>query len=273
LLICCILLVLNGCGLSPMEKQAEAAKDLGMPVEKMLPKSGIVLRLIPAGKFVMGSPAREAGRRLTEVQHRVYFRKPFYMGKYEITQGQWRKVMNSNPSRFKEVGDNAPVENVSWYGCQEFISRLCRLEGLQTGSLRLPTEAEWEYACRAGTRTAFSYGNHLDSNMANCNGNYPYGHGPYRERTMPVGSFAPNAWGLYDMHGNVWEWCADWYGPYEADDALNPRGPSTGVHRVGRGGSYCASPNCCRSAYRSEYYEPGDAENGDGFRLVLPASQ
>jgi formylglycine-generating enzyme required for sulfatase activity len=252
-----------------------AARKLGIPLEKTLAKSGIALRLIPAGSFLMGSPASEIQRTDNEVQHTVRISKPFYMGKYEVTQGQWQKVMGNNPSHFKNVGESAPVKQVSWNDCHTFMAELCKLEGLPAGSVRLPTEAEWEYACRAGTQTAFCYADDLDSSMANFDGNYPYGNGSkekYRERTMSVGSFQPNAWGLYDMHGNVWEWCQDWYGPYGTDDAVDPRGSNLGLVRVLRGGGWYVSAWRCRSANR-DYGNPDYAHIHFGFRLVLFACQ
>jgi formylglycine-generating enzyme required for sulfatase activity len=162
--------------------------------------------LIPAGKFMMGSPKSEAGRSDSEdTQHGVTIAAPFYLGKYEVTQGEWKAVMGSNPSMFKG-DDRLPVEGVSWDDCQEFITRLnAKKDGYV---YRLPSEAEWEYACRAGTATAFSFGETITAEQVNYDGNYPYGNAPkgeYRGKTTRVGSFPPNAWGLYDMHGNVWE--------------------------------------------------------------------
>ena len=256
--------------------QQETAAQLRIPVEKTLPKSGIVLRLIPAGEFVMGSPTSEVGRSEHEVQHAVKISKPFYMGKYEVTQGQWQKVMGNNPAEFKKVGENGPVDQVSWHACTNFMAKLAVLEGLSAGSLRLPTEAQWEYACRAGTQTAFCYGNDLDRSMANISGVWSGRKGVGQEEyffkgTLPVGSFKPNAWGLHDMHGNVWEWCHDWYGPYDTDDAVDPRGAKSGSNRVLRGGSWLIFAYVCRSAFRYDYY-PNFAYDF-GFRLSLPAGQ
>ena len=192
--------------------------------------------LIQPGTFMMGSPEDEVGRFDDEALHQVTITKPFYMQTTPVTQGQWEALMGNNPSYFK--GDDLPVECVSWDDCQEFIQRLSQSGD---GIYRLPTEAEWEYACRAGTSTPFVIGNgrDLDSTQANFDGNYPYGAGRkglYREQTTPVKSFAPNAWGLYDMHGNVWEWCQDWYGDYLIGAVSDPQGPSSGVFRVHRGG-------------------------------------
>ena len=175
--------------------------------------------------------------------------------------------MGENPSYFK--GAQNPVECVSWEDCQKFIA--C-LNDRGEGVYRLPTEAEWEYACRAGTTTPFgiSNGRDLDSQQANFDGNYPYGKsvkGEYREQTTLVKSFAPNAWGLYDMHGNVWEWCQDWYGDYLIGAVSDPQGEDLGECRVLRGGSWLSYARFCRSALR--YGSPPEFRNGYiGFRLV-----
>ncbi len=166
----------------------------------------------PPGTFLMGSPPSEPQRWDDEQQHRVTLSKGFWLGVTPVTQAQWQAVMGSNPSHFQ--GDDRPVEEVSWDDCQEFCKRLAERDGQR---YRLPTEAEWEYACRAGTTTPFHFGATLSTEQANYDGNYTYGEGKkgkYREETTPVGSFPANAWGLHDMHGNVWEWCQDWYGPY-----------------------------------------------------------
>lgn len=231
------------------------ALDLGSGVK-------LELVLIPAGEFLMGSPDLEADRLSQEgPQHRVKISKPFYMGKYEVTQAQWQAVMGSNPSSFK--GDsNLPVESVSWEDCQEF----CRKLSQKTGQpIRLPTEAEWEYACRAGTTTPFSFGNTIATSQANYDGRASYGSGSkgeYRERTTRVGSFAPNAWGLFDMHGNVWEWCQDCYGSYPLGTVTDPSGDSArSPFRVLRGGSWLNHPRHCRSAYCHCYSSSGRGNN------------
>jgi len=214
---------------------------------------------IPAGTFRMGSPASE---------HEVRITKGFWMGKYEVTQEQWQGVMGSNPSRFTGNG-RLPVERVSWNDVQGFIGKL------RGPGYRLPTEAEWEYACRAGTTTPFNTGNCLSTSQANYNGNYPYSgcsRGEYRQKTTQVGSFAANAWGLYDMHGNVWEWCSDWYGEnyYASSPRDDPRGPSSGTARVLRGGSWSHFAQSCRSAYRYRY-TPDARRYSYGFRLTRTA--
>ncbi|MDR1534859.1 MAG: formylglycine-generating enzyme family protein [Planctomycetota bacterium] len=222
--------------------------------------------LIRAGTFTMGSPASEGGRGNDEIQHRVTLTKPFYLGIYEVTQKQWQAVMGTNPSRFK--GDRRPVENVSWNDANEFCKKLL---DLTSRKFRLPTEAEWEYACRAGTTTPFNTGATISTDQVNYNGDYVYGNGTkgvYRKQTTDVGSFLPNAWGLYDMHGNVWEWCSDWYGDYPKGAVSDPKGLGSGSNRVLRGGGWSYNPLNCRSATRTRN-EPGNRDDGDGFRVVL----
>ena len=235
-------------------RQRQALQQLRLPLEVRTRETGILFCLIPAGAFTMGSPANEAGRTSGESPHGVTLTLPFYCGKFEVTQGQWQQVMGSNPSSLKSVGQDAPVERVTWDECQAFVQKLCQLEGVPEGTYRLLTEAEWEYACRAGTTAAFCYGNDLDANMANFNGNYPYGSGakgPYRSTTVLVGSFLPNAWGLYDMHGNVYEWCQD----------------SSGSFRIVRGGGWNNAAGYCRSAGRGGR-APGARESNTGLRLA-----
>jgi formylglycine-generating enzyme required for sulfatase activity len=230
---------------------------------------GMTFNRIPAGTFMMGSSESEPERYSDETQHQVTLTKSYYMQTTEVTQGQWKAVMGSNPSLFFGCGDDCPVEEVSWNDIQSFITELNKLG---QGTYRLPTEAEWEYAARAGTTTPFNTGNCLSTDQANYDGNYPYTgcpSGVYREKTLPVASFAPNAWGLYDMHGNVHEWVQDWYGTYPSGPVIDPSGPSTGSQRVLRGGCWIQDAGICRSAlrYRSD---PGYRYSLSGFRLVLP---
>jgi formylglycine-generating enzyme required for sulfatase activity len=211
---------------------------------------GMKFAWIPPGTFLMGSPANEEGRDDEEAQHRVTLTKGFFMGIHPVTQEQWQRVLGDTPSLFTGTA-NLPVESVSWDDCEELCRELREIDGKP---YRLPTEAEWEYACRAGTTTAFHFGGTISTDQANYDGNYTYGRGKkgtYREKTTPVGRFPPNAWGLYDMHGNVWEWCADWYGPYEYEDLRDPQSCNNGDTRVMRGGSWPVEPLCCRAAYRN----------------------
>jgi formylglycine-generating enzyme required for sulfatase activity/tRNA A-37 threonylcarbamoyl transferase component Bud32 len=241
---------------------ASASKDFTETVNGVK----LEMKAVPAGSFLMGSPASEVQRDDDEGQHRVTV-SAFAIGKHEITQAQWQAVMgnNNNPSNFK--GANRPVENVSWNDAKEFCQKLSQLTGK---AYRLPTEAEWEYAARAGTTTPFAFGSSLSSTQANFDGNYPYGgaaKGVYRAQTTEVGSFAANAFGLFDMHGNVWEWCQDWYGPYGTGAQNNPTGPTTGEYRVLRGGSWYSNSWNCRAAYR-KWNAPGDRNYDIGFRVV-----
>lgn len=220
------------------------------------------MRLIPAGTFTMGSPEGDQDRLDNEgPQHPVTITKPFYMGVYEVTQEQWAAVMGSNPSYFDDNPRN-PVEWVSWNDCQEFIAML---NTLGIGTFRLPTEAEWEYACRAGSTTRFPWGD--DSGYSRL-GEYAWYSTNSNNTTRPVGQKKPNAWGLYDMHGNVWEWCSDWYADsYSSYAQTDPQGPATGSYRVGRGGRLDLTRQYCRSADRFSL-TPSFAYYFLGFRLV-----
>ena len=183
----------------------------------------------------------------------------------EVTQKQWKAVMSDKQCSFR--GDDLPVENVSWNDCQEFCKE-CKRLGL---SVQLPTEAQWEYACRAGSTTAYFWGNALNGDKANCNGNYPCGtttKGKYLGKTTPVGSYEANAWGLYDMHGNVGEWCQDWDSEdYPIGSVTDPTGPSTGSYRVKRGGDWGDPAEYCRSASRGGDW-PEDRNCYWGFRVL-----
>ncbi len=224
---------------------------------------------IPPGEFMMGSPDNEPRRDSDESpQHRVHLTNGYWMAETEVTQGLWKAVMGSNPSHFKACGSNCPVEKVSWDQSKEFIRRLNGL--VSGGGFRLPTEAEWEYAARAGTTTPFHTGRCLDTNQANYDGNHPLdgcSKGEYRGTTVKVASFAPNAWGLYDMHGNVWEWVEDWHGNYPSGSVTDPTGPSQGTDRIRRGGSWYFRAKLCRSAYRG-IFAPGFNGNDLGLRLA-----
>jgi len=211
----------------------------------------MTLQFCPPGTFLMGSPPSELKRSYVEDQVQVRIAQGYWMGQTEVTQGQWAALMGSNPSHFK--GNDLPVESVDWGEAQAFIAKLNQSVPLPGGwKYALPTEAQWEYACRAGTESVFSFGNVFNGLEANCDGNYPYGtstKGPYLEKTAKVGSYAPNAWGLYDMHGNVREWCADWYGG-KLSGGTDPVGASIGSDRVYRGGSWFDNAHFCRAAHR-----------------------
>jgi uncharacterized protein (TIGR02996 family) len=243
------------------------------------------LALIPPGCFRMGSPPSEVGRAGYEKAHEMEITKPFYLGVFPVTQAQWQAVMGSNPSYFSATGggedevrgldtSDFPVEMVSWEDAQAFLQRLAAL-GAEIGAwwgYRLPSEAEWEYACRAGASTPFCLGSSLSSRQANFIGDYPYGgagKGPCLRRTCAVGSYRPNAFGLYDTHGNVWEWCADWFGgdSYGQSAAKDPLGPAGGFARVVRGGCWGSSGQGCRSATR-HMDTPSSRSSGMGFRVV-----
>jgi formylglycine-generating enzyme required for sulfatase activity len=184
-----------------------------------------------------------------------------------VTQEQWKAVTGDNPSHFKGEA-NLPVENVSWNLCQAFLRQLTQRDGLP---YRLPSEAEWEYACRSGTTTPFHFGDAISTDQANYDGNYAYGNGKkgvYREKTTPVGSFPPNLWGLYDMHGNVWQMCQDWYDGHPTKEVVDPHGPAAGQHRTIRGGSWITYPDYCRAAYRRPA-DPGECRTYYGLRVCL----
>jgi len=249
--------------IAKVEKECEArSKALNMPWrEEEDLGNGIKLEmiLIPAGKFVMRSPESEKGHSTHETQHEVTLTKSFYMGKYEVTQGQWKAVMGKNPSHHK--GPKLPVNNISWEDCQEFIEKL---NTSTKGNYRLPTEAEWEYACRAGTTTAYSFEGKITPKDAN----YDYsGIG----KPIEVGSYKPNTFGLNDMHGNVWEWCEDRFANYRAGAVMDPKGPATAPTRVLRGGSFCDDGSAARSSDRFDLFEPPFRRFNFGLRLARTA--
>jgi len=218
----------------------------------------IEMVLIQPGTFMMGSPESEKGRYNNEKLHQVTISKPFYMAKYQVTQAQWQAVMGNSPSHFK--GDDLPVEQVSWEDCQEFVKKLNKMQKIE--AFRLPTEAEWEYACRAGSTAAYCYGDNPDSL-----GDYAWYGKNSDGTTHQVGRKKPNAWGLYDMHGNVWEWCADWYGDYPSGAVTDPTGPKHDHSRVLRGGSFNSPMSYVRCSYRTVLV-PTNRYNSDGFRLA-----
>jgi formylglycine-generating enzyme required for sulfatase activity len=240
------------------EHQKAWAKHLGVRV-KLRNSIGMELMLIPPGEFLMGSPAFEDGRGDDETQHKVTLTKPFFMGITEVTQAQFFRVLRKNPSKFKAA--KHPVEMVTWDEAVEFCARLSDLPAeKRTGRVyRLPTEAEWEYACRAGTTTAYSFGN--DKGQLS---NYGWWKVNSGGASHPVGLKKPNPWGLYDMHGNVHEWVHDWLGGYSGGELTDPKGPVSGSYRVGRGGGWY---DWGRSAFRGRN-PPASRSNGLGFRVL-----
>lgn len=219
---------------------------------------GVEFVKIPAGSFTMGRDKNfEEGDDVETPQHKVTITRDFYLGKYEVTQAQWVAVMGSNPSNF--MGRTNPVEQVSWDDVQVFLGKLNQMEPGR--GYRLPTEAEWEYACRAGSTTKYAFGD-----SENELGDYAWCYENSGERAHPVGQKRPNAWGLYDMHGNVWEWCEDWYGTYPSGSVTDPKGSTMGSRRVLRGGSWFDYAQSCRSAFRL-VRSPGNRDNSLGLRL------
>jgi formylglycine-generating enzyme required for sulfatase activity len=223
--------------------------------------------LIPAGEFTMGSPNSDDNAVDDEKpQHSVRITKPFYIGKYLVTQEQWQAVMGNNPGHFS--GPKNPVETVSWDDCQKFLGKLRARFAGENGRYILPTEAQWEYACRAASTTRYCFGD--DENQL---GEYAWYGGELGSKTRPVGQKEPNTWGLYDMHGNVWEWCQDWYGSehyrksYDRGRTMDdPAGPAMGLCRVCRGGGWAYAAAYCRSAFRF-YFRPGLRINSLGLRV------
>ncbi|MCL2742328.1 MAG: formylglycine-generating enzyme family protein [Planctomycetaceae bacterium] len=242
-----------------LERVPKDNRKAGERVELKIKGIDYAFRWCPAGTFLMGSPQNEADRRDTENQHRVTLSSGFWMLETEVTQGMWASVMGNNPSYFK--GIKLPVEQVSWDDCQEYIKKLNGLGIAPKGfKFSLPTEAQWEYACRAGTTGAYGGTGKLDDM-----GWYSDNSGG---TTHVVGTKRANAWGLFDMHGNVWEWCSDLYGDYPNGAVTDPVGANTGSFRVFRGGSWFCSAEYCRSAVRG-YDTPGNRYHRLGFRLSL----
>ena len=239
---------------------------------------GIDLAWIAPGTVVMGSDAESADE---APAHPVRLTRGFWIGRTEVTQTQWQRITGENPSLFK--GGNHPVESVSWHEAQAFLKKLNHTAASQLPAglvARLPTEAEWVYACRAGTRTRYWFGDDADDlarygNFADASETIAFSwkdpvHRDGFSGTAPVGSFPANPWGLHDMHGNVWEWCADWYGPYPAGEVVDPTGPASGQRRVIRGGSWGAIAGDCRSANRYRF-KPEVSGGNVGLRVVVGA--
>jgi formylglycine-generating enzyme required for sulfatase activity len=240
------------------------ARSLGRQVEEEDEITGGVKMkfvLVPPGTFFMGSPGNEEGREKNELLHEVTITRPFYLGKYEVTQAQYEALFKENKSGFR--GTNLPMEKVSWDEADTFARDLTQLIQKRAGAklvYRLPTEAEWEYACRAGRPSSSPFGigdgRSLSFREANFDGNFPYGgaaKGPALQKTSEVGKYAANALGLCDMHGNVWEWCHDWYDDYPSGKATDPKGPEKGTLRVGRGGGWADNARNFRAASRNGF--------------------
>ena len=246
-----------------VQAQLDTAVRRGLPVE-IVNSIGMHFRLIPPGDCMIGSPVDEPGHSAIEPQHKVSFLEPFYLGVTEVTQAQWNIVMGSesNPSHFRGV--NLPVEEITWTQCQAFCQRLAEREKLPKFSYRLPSETEWEYACRAGSTAAYCFGNDVRrlSKWAD------YDENNYK-RTSPVGQKLPNALGLHDMHGNVWEWCRDLYRNYPGD--FTPRSEAH-TYRCVRGGNWYVSAQECRSANRCRLPDQS-VGNMLGFRVMLVITQ
>lgn len=279
---------------------------LGLRKSKVI---GLELALIDPGEFKMGSPIGEPNRRNDEPHHEVKFTKPFLIGKYEVTQDEYQKIMKTNPSWFSRTGGGSdkvkafdtgrfPVDRVTWYDAIEFCNRLSQQDGYEPyykmtdikkedgwireakvtvlggNGFRLPTEAEWEFVCRAGTTTPFHYGRASTGVESNVKAVPPTGYAapprkPDLNRTTTVGSYKPNRWGVYDMHGNAGEWCWDWYDReyYDTSPKADPQGPEKGTHRVLRGGNWLVSNGSCRAASRF-FHTPNESTYYTGFRVA-----
>ena len=251
-------------------RQSETANALGRGVEEKIELgAGLLLTmvLVPAGQFLMGSPEKEKGRADREALRPVTVERPLWIGKYHVTQEQWEAVMGSNPSLFR--GPKNPVESVSWSDVQEFLKKLnVRFSG---SGFALPAEEQWEYACRAGTASAFHFGETVTADQAHSVWTCPDGPGQSGRsgpRTRPVGKFPPNAWGLHDMHGNVWEWCASSFSATPQSEEAAAGGASDTL-RILRGGPLPGTPCAARSAHRGAA-DPSDAGDLFGFRVVRP---
>jgi formylglycine-generating enzyme required for sulfatase activity len=240
---------------------------------------GMEFVLIQPGTFSMGTAGERTPSKSNEIFHEVTLTRPFYMQTTEVTVAQWRKVMGERFFAKKKGTPDMPVVKVSWEDCEEFIHKL---NERGEGTYRLPTEAEWEYACRSGTTTPYNWGEDIDCSRAMYSNNTLKSSGCVKyvatekklpaDQPAPVKRYAPNAWGLYDMSGNVWEWCHDWYGPYPKGPVTDPQGPESGDDRVRRGGSWYGKGSRCRCANRN-WSHPANRYQTTGFRLVMEAGE
>jgi formylglycine-generating enzyme required for sulfatase activity len=253
----------------PLPGRTSDATGLVAPATQTRTFGGIEFVWCPPGTFMMGSPEGidDDEPRVNENLHKVTLTRGFWIGKYPVTQEQWLRVMSYNPSEFRGSGLEAPVEGISWESADNFCSVFSRAEGIQC---RLPSEAEWEYACRAGSDGAWCFGDD------ECKlGEYAWYEENSDGKTHPVGRKKPNAWGIHDMHGNVCEWCADWYGEYPTGDVKDPTGPSLPVGvpaRVRRGGLWCFGGQTCRSAKRKASPPFRHDEGRFGFRVAVSST-
>jgi formylglycine-generating enzyme required for sulfatase activity len=264
-----ILVMITACSLIVKTSMSKSV-DKNMAEKKISNSVGMEFIYVPSGSYERGSPLGELGRNNDEKQQWVELENGFYMQTTEVTQGQWKIVMGSLPLYTRKCDEKCPVDRVSWNDTQKFINKLNNIEGSQ--NYRLPTEAEWEYVSRAGNTTAFANGEiselacDVDSNLNEigwyCGNSVNYPH-------HPVAQKSPNAWGLYDMHGSVWEWCSDWYAPYPSvsGSVINPTGPSDGTERVMRGGGIADRASSCRSGNRHSL-RPDIMFDNIGFRVV-----
>ena len=272
-----------------MRRVILSALALLMTVAASVPAGAGEMVLIRGGSFTMGSPESEIRREKDETPHLVAV-GDFYLDRYEVSQNEYQELTGFNPSNFR--GGNLPVENVTWHEAVTYCNARSLKEGLipayeitgpenyrivtwnrRANGYRLPTEAEWEYAARAGTTGPFNTGGNVTTDQANYYGTYPYDNHPrggYRSRTVPVGSLEANPWGLHEMHGNVWEWCWDWYDEYPVGEQSDPAGPSTGTYKINRGGGWNDFGRHLRSAYRAAH-PPVNRTFNLGFRLARNA--
>lgn len=259
-----------------MEARGGIARRAGLPT-RILNSVGMEFALIPAGTFLMGSPETEPERGSCEgPQHEVESTQPFYLSRFPVTQRQYLEVVGNNPAHFTNEprGLGHPVEMVTWGNAGRFCEQLAQRQPEQGRTYTLPTEAQWEHACRAGTTTPYFFGFSASSSQANFHGRHPYGggsRGPYVGRTTCVGMYPPNPFGLYDLHGNVWEWCADYYDErfYARSGRRDPTGPRSGTRVSARGGSWSSHASLCRSASRDYWYGPHYCRDNIGFRVAL----
>ncbi len=269
-----VLAALGSLAVATAEEPKEAGSKAKSPPKELTVDLGkgikLEMVLIPAGEFLMGSPDSDKDAfDFEKPQHRVRITKPFYLGKYLVTQEQWEAVMGNNPSHFK--GPKNPVECVIWDDCQHFLDKLNAKSAAGAGKFQLPTEAQWEYACRAGSKTRYCFGDD-ESKLVD----YAWYAANSGNKTHPVGEKKPNAWVLYDMHGNVWEWCQDWwkYGYYLESPVDDPTGAATDQFHVDRGGGWRDPATYCRSAFHGSFFDPRNHYSLQGLRVSrVPADK